>query len=552
MLPEVRARLGEIATDRARLLAPALLLTFVFYIVADDKLGYATPGFPYVYAWCGVGAVAALTIALVLRRIPPRLGHLAGAALLMCSASSTLVTLSASRTVAPVMLLAIQIASAGILLDTPLVIGTLVLISAAAIPLALRVHELTPLMGVSAIVTAATFAMLIHVLVRAAIVRAETQRLTSERLQQQLLHAQRMEAVGTLAAGVAHDMNNVLASIASVANLVSESSTPEQRTDLEQIVAQADRGAQLTRGLLAFSRRGQYRKDVIRIADVVCSLLPLLARMLPKSIEVRHDLAVGDACIDGDPVQLTQVIVNLAINAADAMAGTGVIEIRARLVDEHAPRPRIELAVADNGTGIDEATRLRVFEPFFTTKPIGKGSGLGLSIVWGIVQAHDGTIDVTSKIGTGTTFSIRLPTTTSRAVAPQVVPVPTPEVPRATVLLVDDEPAVRGSTKRLLERMGLEVLTAENGEVALAVYADHATAIGAVVLDMSMPVMGGAECFRRLRERANVPAIITTGYAIDAQLRELAEAGARIIEKPFAAADLRRELSQLLGRVAAS
>ncbi len=547
MLPEVRARLGEIAADRARLLAPALLLTFVFYIVADEQLGYATPGFPYVYAWSAVGAVAALAVALALRRIPPRFGHVAGAALLLCSSSSTLVTLSVSPSVAPVMLLAIQIASAGILLDTPLVLGALSLISAAAIPLSLRVHELTPLMAVSAIVTAATFALLIHVLVLRAIVGAETQRLTSERLQQQLLHAQRMEAIGTLAAGVAHDMNNVLASISSVATLVTETSTPEQRADLEQIVAQADRGAQLTRGLLAFSRRGQYRKEVIGLAALVRNLLPLLARMLPKSIEVRHDLAVGDACIHADPVQLTQVLVNLAINAADAMAGTGTIEIRARMVDESSPRPRIELCVADTGTGIDEATLHRVFEPFFTTKPIGKGSGLGLSIVWGIIQAHDGTIDVTSQVGVGTTFTLRLPITSAPA-APRVVPsVAAPAVPRATVLVVDDEPAVRVSTKRLLERMGLDVLTAENGEVALSVYADHAASIRAVVLDMGMPVMGGAECFRRLREQGNVPALITTGYAIDAQLRELAEAGARIIEKPFAAAELRRELAHLLG-----
>jgi signal transduction histidine kinase/CheY-like chemotaxis protein len=532
--PEVRARIIELMRERGQRLAPALLVTFVFYVVADDLLGYATPGFPYVFAWCAAVVLAFVTGAFVFRRVPDRWVHVASASLLWCTTSSTLVTLSVTPLPGPVLLLVIQIVSAGVLLHTRWVIATLAAIVAAAVPLLGAIPGMPATMAIAAVVTAAGFAFLIHRLLLAAVVRTMS-------LHEQLLHAQRMEAVGTLAAGIAHDMNNVLASISNLAALLVESAPREQRADLGQIIDQASRGAQLTRGLLAFSRRGQYRKEVLAYGARVREMLPLLQRMLPKSIEVRDEIAVGDARVEGDAVHLGQVLVNLALNAADAMRGSGTLSIRA--VREPG---RVVLSVTDTGHGMDAATRLRVFEPFFTTKPIGQGSGLGLSIVWGIVQAHGGTIDVHSEVGTGSTFTVCLPTTNAPLAAVPAVPPAMPASMRGTVLVVADEAPVRDTSRRLLARMGLEVLTACTGEEALAVVADRAADIRAVVLDMGMPGMGGAACFRELRKHSSVPVLIATGYAADENMHELFAAGARIIEKPYAAADLRREITLLL------
>jgi signal transduction histidine kinase/CheY-like chemotaxis protein len=557
--PQVCLRLAEISRERARFLAPALLVTFVFYIVADRALGYEASGLPYIYAWSVAAVLAALTVAAITRRIPVRWSCLASTSLVWCSTSSTLLTLASTHATGPVLLVLIQVVSAGILLDTRWVLITVGGITAASIPLFVSVPGVPATMAVSALVTAASFAVFIHILVRGTIVRAETlqlaeaataRRLASElaesaRLQAQLVHAQRMEAVGTLAAGVAHDMNNVLASISSLAELLRDSASTEQADDVAQILTQSRRGAELTRGLLAFSRRGRYRKEVIRIAPTLRDLLPLLRRTLPKTIEIADDLDVGDLCVDADPVHLGQVVINLALNATDAMNGTGVLGISARSV-EHAGKRAIQIAVSDTGHGMDAATRARVFEPFFTTKPIGKGSGLGLSIAWGIVQAHDGSIDVASDPGRGTTFTVTL-------AAAEAVPVPAPRrratlppLVRNTVLVADDESAVREATKRLLMRMGLDVVTAKDGEEALAVFDQHRDAIRLVVLDMGMPVMGGAECFKRLCTLSDVPVVIATGYALEEQVRELVAAGARVLEKPYAASELRREATRLL------
>jgi signal transduction histidine kinase/CheY-like chemotaxis protein len=556
----VRERIAEVARDRARLLAPALFVTVLYYVLADRPLGYETPGFPYAYAWAMVAVLGALSAAFTLRKIPDRWTHLGIAALLWCSASSTLVTLSYTQVAGPVLLVLVQIASAGILLHTRWMVFTVVAISTAAAPLFMEIPGLPAAMCISALVTANVFAVLIHLLVLGSLRRAETaqvieaetaSRLATEleeraRLQEQLVHAQRMEAVGTLAAGVAHDMNNVLASIANLAELLGESAAPRQMPDLAQIVTQSRRGAELTRGLLAFSRRGQYRKQVISVAGMVREVIPLLRRTLPKSIAIVDDIVVGDdASIDGDPVHLGQVIINLALNAADAMDRAGTLQIRATLVGDGSQR-RAQLEVVDTGHGMDSETRKRLFEPFFTTKPLGKGSGLGLSIAWGIIQAHDGTIEVASEPGRGTTFTIQLPLTNQTATEEAVRIAPTSKLARKVVLIVDDERAVRESSKRLLERMGLDVITAANGDEGLAKFAEHRASIRLVVLDMGMPGMSGAECFGRLRKSSDVPVIIATGYADDEQVRELVAAGARLLEKPFTVAELRRDVSQLL------
>jgi len=555
----VRARIAELAASRARLLAPALFFTFGFYLLADEALGYATPGLPYVWGWVAMFGIGALAITFIMRAVPERWCHVANAALLWLSANSTLVTLGHTPTAGPVLLIAVQITTAGILMHTRLVIATVIGIVCAAVPPVLDGPGRPPLMAIAALATAGAFALLFHHLVYSATVsavrlqvaEADTARALAtkleeaESLHEQLLHAQRMEAVGTLAAGLAHDMNNVLGSITNLAELLSHGAASEQRDDLAQIVAHAGRGGELTRGLLAFSRRGQYRKRVVAVEGMLDDTLKLLRRMLPKSIEIRDERAFGDACIEGDPVQLAQVIANLALNAADAMNGTGVITIRVRAV-RSAIAPAVRIDVVDTGHGMDTATQARVFEPFFTTKPLGKGSGLGLAVAWGIVQAHHGRIELQSAVGYGTTFTIHIPTTSARPTAEQPAIAPPPPLARHLVLVADDEPAIRESTRRRRTRWGLDVGAPKDGEDALGVFAERRDEIRLVVLDMGMPVMGGAQCFARIRETSDVPVLIATGYADDEQVREVVAAGAMLLEKPYTAASLREQVTSVL------
>ncbi len=425
------------------------------------------------------------------------------------------------------------------------------------------------------------FALLFQQLVRSSLLHAETHRLLQEetslelghqlaelrasehergRLAEQLRQSQRMEVAGTLAAGLAHDMNNILCSIRSFAELlIAEPDGVSVRGDLAQIIVQADRGAELTRGLLAFSRRGQYRKQIVGIDAVILDLVPLLSRTLAKTVAIRHDLGAGLARVEGDPSQLGQVLINLAVNAAHAMDGKGTLAICSEEVelDEAAAAAlgtvrgsHVRIRVIDTGSGMDEPTRLRVFEPFFTTKPLGQGTGLGLATAWGVMQGHGGAIAVESQPGHGTTFTLHLPLTAAMPTA--VAPRPSEPGPSeshatsATVLVVDDEPMVRRGTRRILERKGYTVLEASNGAEALELFARQGAVIGLVILDMGMPVMGGPECFTRLRALSDVPVLVATGYTSDVEAQALIARGATLIEKPYASADLTRNVARLL------
>ena len=383
------------------------------------------------------------------------------------------------------------------------------------------------------------------------------------RLHDQLLHPQRVESAGTLAAGLAHDMNNVLAAIMGLAEVaLDDRLDPRLRSDLEQIVSEAERGAGLTRSLLAFSRKGQYRKQVLEIDDTLRDALPLLAHTLPKTIELRCELGAGAVRVDGDPVQLVQVLVNFALNAADAMHGAGVLSLASAVVEleaepaqllELAPGRYVRLRVTDTGSGMDDATRRRIFEPFFTTKPVGKGTGLGLALVWGVVKGHLGAVDVESELGNGTSFSVYLPVTEAPLPAARGSTGLRRDLPAdTTILVVDDEPVVRAGITRILERIGYTVLGAADGAEALRAFAAHQASIGLVVLDMGMPVMDGAECFRQLRRVSGVPVLIATGYALDEQLQAMIAHGAAVIEKPFSSASLLVEVTRLLERRAAA
>ncbi len=553
--------LAPIALERARIMSPAVLLAMVVWagiVIARGRMTNALAGLEV--ALC-TGVIAIVFVSRL--EVGRRWAHALCAALWWAPVTFTLAAAYASPQPLAGLLLPLEIIGTVVLLDTRSVVGSLLLTLAIWIPLAVRGDD-GPIYIMTA-VTAVAFAITMQILMRRAILRevmtaASLQFQLAERmrLEQQLLHSQRLEAVGTLAAGLAHDMNNVLAAITSFAgSLDDEIRSDKGRADLDQIVAQSLRGAELTRGLLAFSRRGQYRKQTIRVDDIAREVLPMLERTLPRSITLQHELNGAKVCVEGDPIQLGQALINLGLNAADAMDGHGTLMIATSIVelDQDAatalaiPAGRYaRLRVSDTGRGMDEATRSRVFEPFFTTKPGGTGSGLGLSAAWGIAQAHDGTISVESTRGEGSAFYIYVPATAA-TIPSRALPV----IERSlriekvgTVLIADDEPAVRAGTARILERMGLSAIQACNGEEALVQYQDHAAVIELVILDMGMPVMGGAECFRRLREASAVPVLIATGYAIDTDVQDMIARGASLIEKPYPSNALVREVTRIL------
>jgi signal transduction histidine kinase/CheY-like chemotaxis protein len=565
--------LAAIAFARARFLSPVLFVAMVVWSMVIEVIVQPVPVVLVVNLGTSIGV--GITAIISRRAISPRWGH-ALCSVMWCA--PVIATLFGQwNAPGPGLLYAVlvplEMVAAAVLLDTRWVVGLLLGIQVFWIPLSLRANAHDAAICLMTELTALVFAVVMQIIMRRALLLHATtaselkvQLAERLRLEGQLFHAQRMEAIGTLAAGLAHDMNNVLASITSFASLLDgEVESSSGRADLEQIVAQSLRGAELTRGLLAFSRHGKYRKQALRIDDVVLEVLPILERTLPRSIAIRHQLSGATMGVEGDPIRLGQVLMNLSLNAAHAMDGKGTLVIAASLVtlDDAAgtvlglaPGRYARFQVTDSGVGMDDATRRRVFEPFFTTKPSGQGTGLGLSTVWGIIQSHHGAVAVESSPGKGSTFSCYLPvTTTTTAMRPVPVPVPVPVpmddrsvVPQRVggVLIVDDEPAVRAGTARIVERMGVSAMQACNGEAALELYRQHGQAIDLVILDMGMPVMGGAECFRKLRELSQVPVLISTGYAVDADVQEMVARGAALIEKPFRSSDLVKQVARLL------
>jgi signal transduction histidine kinase len=565
--PELDATLATVALERARAFAPFVLGGIVIAVVTSGPLGVPLPLPVYLWNAVAITAMITLIVALYRRRVPARLAHHVLALVWMIPVAGTLVTQAFTRDPMLTYVLTVELLACGLLLRVPWVLLAFVAIDVTWVALAIdRGQENWPLFG-ALLFMSEVIGFLFQRVYTAQIVRAETHRREQEKtatklaaqldelrrseeerskLHQQLVHAQRMEAVGTLSAGMAHDMNNILGSIMSFAEIArADLGTPgaDSREELELIISQAARGAELTRALLAFSRRGQYRKQALAVGDLVREVGSMLVRTLPKAITLRIEIPDEPLFISGDPTQLVQVLINLAVNAADAISGSGTISIVTRAEGDIA-----QIEVIDTGAGMDEETLKRVFEPFFTTKERGKGTGLGLSTVWGIVTGHEGSLDVCSTVGRGTTFTIRLPITDERpVVAPRPPAVPDKDkVVRTKILVVDDEPNVRRGTRRILERKGYETLEAANGAEALEVFAAHSDEIGLVVLDMMMPVMGGRECFEQLRATTDVPVLVTTGHTNDDAAQQLIARGAAFLEKPFPAADLVREAARLL------
>ena len=380
------------------------------------------------------------------------------------------------------------------------------------------------------------------------------------RLQQQVLQSQKMEAVGRLAGGVAHDFNNLLTVITSYSDLLLEDLAPgdAKRDDLEQVRKAADGAAALTRQLLAFSRQQVVEPRVVSLNTVVEGLQKILRRVIGEDIEVTIALAPDLGSVRADVGQLEQVLMNLVVNARDAMPTGGRLTVETANV-EHDPeyardreaaavRRFAMLAVTDTGCGMDEATKARIFEPFFTTKETGKGTGLGLATVYGIVKQAGGFIWVYSEPGQGTSFKIYLPAVD--ATAERTTAAATTPAPRGTetVLLVEDAAAVRAVTKQMLERQGYTVLEAPDGEAGLRLAQRHRGVIHLLLTDVVMPRVGGRELAEQLtRLRPDVKVLYASGYTDDSVVRHgILESGTAYLQKPFSPESLARKVRDVL------
>lgn len=366
-------------------------------------------------------------------------------------------------------------------------------------------------------------------------------------LEAQLRQSQKLEEVGRLTGGLAHDFQNMLTAIKGHAELLlSGADADPHRSDLEQISNAADRATVLTRKLLAFSRRGAVTAEPVDVNALVQETTRLLGPLIGEAIDLRTDLGARGV-VRGDRSQFEQVLVNLVVNARDAMPEGGTLTVTTSNVEVSVERPfrhafvlpgrYLQIRVTDTGVGMDEATRLRVFDPFFTTKDPGKGSGLGLSTVYGIVKESGGFIIVESEPERGATFLVLLPESAAAVVAP-VAPVvkARADAPTAgcTVLVVEDEPAVRSLIRRIMERDGHTVLEAIDGERALELSREHETGIDVLITDVMMPGIGGPALARVLvGERPDLRVILTSGYGDEAVAAPRGARPAFFLEKPF-------------------
>ncbi|HEX4469389.1 MAG TPA: PAS domain S-box protein [Gemmatimonadaceae bacterium] len=381
-------------------------------------------------------------------------------------------------------------------------------------------------------------------------------------LEEQLRQAQKMEAVGQLAGGIAHDFNNLLTLIKAYSGLVADELDEGSaiKSDVVEIQRAAGRAASLTQQLLAFSRKQILQPRVLDLNRVSRELEPMLRRLIGDNVQIVTRSGASLGRVKADPGQIEQVLINLSLNARDAMPTGGTLTIETANVEldeayhgRHtviAPGPYVLLAVSDTGVGMDEETRSRVFEPFFTTKPVGKGTGLGLSTVYGIVKQSSGYIWVYSEPLRGTTFKIYLPRLVADEIGATTAehPAVVPESGFETVLLVEDEPAVRSLARRILERYGYTVLEARDGKDALRVAEHYRQPIQLLVTDMMMPELSGRDVWTALSaKRSDLRVLYMSGYTNDDMIRRgFLDAGAAFLQKPFTETDLARAARTVL------
>ena len=383
-----------------------------------------------------------------------------------------------------------------------------------------------------------------------------------KKVEDQLLRAQRLESIGTLAGGIAHDLNNILSPILMSADMLRLSNLDEDSENWLMIIREnAERGANLVKQVLSFARGMEGERVTVQLRHIVKDLVKVLSETLPKSISLDFDVAPDLEVITGDATQIHQVLMNLCINARDAMPNGGKLSLKAQNVtlDENFVRmlPEakigryITLIVADTGSGMPPEIVNRIFDPFFTTKEVGKGTGLGLSTAITIIKSHHGFINVYSEVGKGTRFTVYLPV--AENLQSEIKAADSSPYPRGSgeiVLVVDDEENIREITKATLKKFGYQVLTANDGTEAIAVYAQNAGEISVVLTDMAMPFMDGAATIRALRKLdPNLKVIASSGLFTNEQTAEMEALNVNgFLSKPYTAEKLLMMISEILGK----
>ena len=396
-------------------------------------------------------------------------------------------------------------------------------------------------------------------------------------LESQLRQSQKMEAVGQLAGGIAHDFNNLLTVITGIADVAIRGVAADDpiRRDLADIQRAGQRAAVLTRQLLAFGRKQTIVPQILSVRGLIDGMQPLLTRAIREDVRLVFDPGTAEGEVLADPGHIEQVLLNLALNARDAMPHGGTltfkleeVEIDAAFVRTHPGMhmgPHVRVDVRDTGTGMDDATRARIFEPFYTTKEPGQGTGLGLATVYGIVSQNGGAIEVESVIGVGTTFSVYLPLVRGLARDAQGTPRFNPVIRASgagdddaqevyngtgTILVVEDEAAIRRLAKRVLEAAGYQVLTASDGVDALRVLAERGSPVDLLLTDVIMPNMSGPELAARLAElHPSTRVLYASGYAGDAELGvDAIGASSNFLGKPYHVVELTRKVREIMTR----
>jgi PAS domain S-box-containing protein len=383
-------------------------------------------------------------------------------------------------------------------------------------------------------------------------------------LEGRLRQAQKMEAIGQLAGGIAHDFNNLLGGIMGYAELLLDSVRHDESlsVDVQEIIDTSQRAADLVAQLLAFSRRGKIQSVTVDIHEVIDKAVRLLEHTIDRKIVIERDFKAAARLIAGDPTQLQNAILNLAVNARDAMPDGGTLTFATDLVtlsDEFCRqhglsaggRAYIEVSVTDTGIGMEKEILSQIFEPFFTTKVVGKGTGLGLAAVYGIVREHSGAISVVSEPGQGSIFQVYLPVaeneskTGSDGEGEQLTPC------RATILIVDDEDSIRKTAARMLADLGYEVVTARNGREALQLYNACCDEIDLIILDMVMPIMNGRETLEELRKiNSEARVLMSSGFNPGAQHDGVQNiSSGNLVQKPYRKQDLARKVAAALSRL---